>query len=166
MSLATTIPLALIVQTDELPWAHDVLAPGLSIKVLISDIEGGFLVVKTRFQPGTVIPTHMHTGAVHGFTESGRWFYREYGDESVNVAGSYIYEPAGSTHTLEAPADNTEPTDAYFIIHGAFINYDADGNYVGYIDAANTRELYVTALERQGDRVPSFIQGGSCSFTD
>lgn len=101
MTATLPIPAALTMQTSNLPWAHGVLAPGLSIQLFLADVEGGFFVVRTRFQPGTVIPTHMHTGAVHGFTESGRWHYREYGDASVNTAGSYIYEPPGSTHTLE-----------------------------------------------------------------
>lgn len=164
MTATAQIPLALTMQTDDLPWAHDVLAPGLSIKLLISDVEGGFMVVKTRFQPGTVIPTHLHTGAVHGITLSGHWFYREYGEESSNVAGSYIYEPANSTHSLEAPGLNGEPTEAIFIINGAFLNYDEDGNFVGHMDAANARDAYIATLEKQGDPVPSFIEGGRCTY--
>lgn len=158
------IPLALTMQTEDLPWAHDVLAPGLSIQLLVADVEGGFLVARTRFKPGTVLPTHLHTGAVHGYTTKGSWFYREYGAESLNVAGTYIYEPAGSTHTLEAPASNTEDTEALFIIHGAFINYDAEGNFVGHFDAAVTRTAYAQILEAQGDEVPDFIVGGNSNY--
>lgn len=164
MTATAAIPLALIVQTEDVPWATDVLAPGLSVKLLIADVEGGFFIVKTRFQPGTELPRHMHTGAVHGFTESGSWYYREYGPESLNVAGSYIYEPAGSTHQLIAPAENTEPTDAYFIIHGAFMNYDADGNFIGHFDAAVTRDAYIAKLREQGDPIPAFIEGGNCTY--
>ncbi|MFD6860459.1 2,4'-dihydroxyacetophenone dioxygenase family protein [Rhodococcus sp. NPDC060086] len=163
---AFAIPAALTRQTKDLPWTHGVLAPGLSMQLYVADVENGFFVVKTRFQPDTVIPTHMHTGAVHGFTESGKWFYREYGDDSVNVAGSYIYEPAGSTHTLEAPAENTEVTDAVFLIHGALINYGADGNVESVVDAAGARSLYFSLLEQQGDTLPQIIQGGNCTFTD
>ena len=161
---SVAIPLALTMKTDDFPWAHDVLAPGLSIKLLVADVEGSLLVVKTKFRPGTVLPTHLHTGAVHGITEQGSWFYREYGEQSLNVPGSYIYEPAGSTHTLEVPASNTEDTEAYFIVHGAFMNYDDEGNFVGHFDAAVTHKVYVEALERQGDPVPSFVVGGNCNY--
>lgn len=61
------------------------LAPGLSIQLLVADIEGGFLVANTRFAPGTQLPTHLHTGAVHGFTTKGSWYYREYGEASMNT---------------------------------------------------------------------------------
>lgn len=165
MTTATQIPAALTMQTHDLPWAHGALAPGLSIQLFIADIEGGMFVVKTRFQPGTVIPTHMHTGAVHGFTESGRWHYREYGEESVNVAGSYIYEPPGSTHTLEVAADNTGVTDAIFIIHGALVNLDEDGNVIGTVDATGARDLYFGLLEQQGEPRPRIIVGGNCNYS-
>lgn len=163
MTAIANIPAALTRQTRDLPWAHGVLAPGLSMQLYIADVESGFFVVKTRFQPGTVIPTHLHTGPVHGFTESGKWFYREYGEESVNVGGSYIYEPAGSTHTLEAPADNSEVTDAVFLIHGALVNYDEHGAVTSIVDAGAARDLYFSVLEAQGDPLPEIILGGNCT---
>lgn len=162
--LTTEIPPALTLQTNELPWAHGILAPGLSLQLLVSDIENGFVVINTRFKAGTVIPTHRHTGPVHGFTKAGQWFYREYGEESLNTAGSYIYEPAGSTHTLEVPSDVTETTEAMFVIYGALINFDADGNYAHTVDPATTRELYFNTLEQQGDPRPKIILGGSCDI--
>lgn len=164
MTTNVDVPLALTTKTKDIPWAKDVLAPGLSIQLLVCDIEGGFMVVNTRFEPGTVLPTHLHTGAVHGHTTSGSWFYREYGDESLNTAGSYIYEPAGSTHTLEVPASNTEVTEALFIIHGAFMNYDDEGNFVGHFDPTVTRRVYVEGLERQGDELPQFVLGGTSNY--
>ncbi|WP_235739113.1 2,4'-dihydroxyacetophenone dioxygenase family protein [Nocardioides alcanivorans] len=163
MTTTVEIPLALTMQTRDIPWARDILAPGLSIQLLVADIEGGFLVANTRFAPGTVLPTHLHTGAVHGYTTKGSWHYREYGEESLNTPGSYIYEPAGSTHTLVS--STTEETEALFIIHGAFLNYDAEGNYVGHFDAAVTRKLYVEILEQQGDELPDFVVGGNCTYS-
>ncbi len=53
----------------------------------------------------------------------------------MNTAGSFLYEPAGSVHTLTVPADNTEPTDVFFAIWGANLNLDADGNVESIIDA-------------------------------
>ncbi|WP_024792861.1 2,4'-dihydroxyacetophenone dioxygenase family protein [Tomitella biformata] len=166
MSTSFQIPAALTMQTQDLPWAHGALAPGLSIQLFIADVEAGMFVVKTRFQPGTVIPTHLHTGAVHGFTESGSWHYREYGAESLNVAGSYIYEPPGSTHTLEVASDITEVTDAIFIIHGALVNLDESGNLLNTVDAGAARDLYFGLLEEQGEPRPKIIVGGNCTYSN
>ncbi|MFC0315916.1 2,4'-dihydroxyacetophenone dioxygenase family protein [Gordonia phosphorivorans] len=162
MTAITDLPLALTMQTEDFPWAHGILAPGLSIQLLVADVEGGFLVARTRFAPGTIIPTHLHTGAVHGYTTKGSWFYQEYGEESMNIPGSYIYEPAGSTHTLQS--SDTEVTEALFIIHGAFLNYDEAGNFVGHIDAANTLEAYVSILRDQGDAIPKVVVGGNSNY--
>jgi hypothetical protein len=71
---------------------------------------------------------------VHAFTQSGSWNYLE-SPEAVNVAGSYLFEPAGSVHTLHVPATNTEPTDVWFTIHGANLNLDGDGKVEIVIDA-------------------------------
>ena len=38
--------------------------------------------------------------------------YAEY--DYVNHAGSFLYEPAGSEHTLTVFDENTEPTDVWF----------------------------------------------------
>lgn len=161
---STMIPPALTIDTNNLPWAHGVLAPGFSLQLLASDVENGFVVIRGRFQPGTVIPTHHHTGPVHGFTHAGSWYYQEYGAESLNVAGSYIFEPAGSVHTLEAPATNTEITDTTFVIYGALIMTDSDGAFAGTIDPASTLDLYYSTLEKQGDKRPNLIRGGSATI--
>lgn len=46
----------------------------------------------------------------------------------MNIAGSYLYEPAGSVHTLHVPATNTESTEVSFAIRGANLNLDEQGN--------------------------------------
>lgn len=70
--------------------------------------------IRARFQPGLTIQRHKHTGEVFAFTLKGSWKYFEYPE--VNTAGSYLYEPAGSIHTLHVPATNTEVTDVWFAI--------------------------------------------------
>lgn len=57
------------------------------------------------FHPGVVLPTHYHTGTVHLWTLSGRWNYLEYPDQPQR-AGSYLFEPGSSIHTLSVPADH------------------------------------------------------------
>src|SRR5690606_33871323 len=95
---------------DELPWAT--VDDGAELKVLQVDLARGLWIIRNRFQPGVQIPTHRHTGDVYGITHSGAWKYLEY--DFVNRAGSWLFEPAGSVHTLTVPADNTEPTEATF----------------------------------------------------
>ena len=85
--------------------------------------------------------THKHTGHVYAFTQRGSWHYLE-SPESVNRAGSYLYEPAGSIHTLVVPETNDEVTDVWFTIHGANLNLDADGNVEMVIDAHGMLPFY------------------------
>ena len=71
---------------------------------------------------------------MYAFTQRGCWRYLEYPDV-VNTAGSYLYEPAGSVHTLHVPDDNDGDTDVWFTIHGANLNLDAEGKVELVIDA-------------------------------
>ena len=67
----------------------------------------------------------------------------------MNTAGSYLYEPAGSVHTLHSPASNTEETDVWFTIYGANLNLDADGNVETVIDAHSILFFYKALCEDQ-----------------
>lgn len=130
----------------ELPWVD--IGDGSTIQLIRVDLATGVWVVRTRFAPGSTVQTHKHTGHVDAFTQSGSWHYLE-SPEAVNTAGSYLYEPAGSTHTLHCPASNTEPTDVWFTIYGANLNLDADGNVEVVIDAHTILALYRAFCEQQ-----------------
>ena len=67
----------------------------------------------------------------------------------MNVAGSYLYEPAGSVHTLHVPADNDGLTDVWFAIHGANLNLDAAGNVEMVIDAGFMLDFYRALCQEQ-----------------
>ncbi len=155
MAAMTTIeiPRALHRGEDELPFVE--LADGMQVQLLQVDIEAGLWVVRTRFDPGITIPTHKHTGEVFAFTLAGRWKYLEYPE--VNTAGSYLYEPAGSVHTLTTPADNDGITDVWFAISGANLNLDADGRVEFVVDAAFMRDAYLGVCEAQGLGRPPVI---------
>ena len=58
---------------------------------------------------------------------SGAWKYKEY--DYVNRAGSFLYEPAGSVHTLTCIEDNTR---VWFQMYGVNLNLDEDGNIDGH----------------------------------
>jgi len=162
-----TIPFALHVATDDLPYADDFLGyPGVRLKVLLADVESACYVVRIRFAPGVQLPAHQHIGAVHAFTMSGEWSYLEYPDSPPNKAGSYLYEPPGSVHTLKVADHNTEETDAIFISYGAMVILDEEGNIIAVRDAATERADYVAALREQGKPVPRFIEGGTAKYAD
>lgn len=132
MSAIESVPSAILRHDADLPFVD--IGDGSTLQLLQVDLASGMWVVRNRFAPGTTLPTHKHTGAVFAFTQTGRWHYLEYGDE-VNVAGSYLYEPAGSVHTLHVPEDNDGLTDVWFTIHGANLNLGPDGSVDLVVDA-------------------------------
>jgi len=130
----------------ELPWVD--LGDGSQLQLIRVDLATGVWVVRTKFAPGATIQTHKHTGHVDAFTQSGSWYYLE-SPEAVNTAGSYLYEPAGSVHTLHAPDTNGGPTDVWFTIYGANLNLDAAGNVELVIDAQFILDVYRAFCEQQ-----------------
>jgi quercetin dioxygenase-like cupin family protein len=130
---------ALHIGQDDLPWLES--EDGSKVKVLHVDLNQGLWVVKTLWQPGYEIQTHYHTGPVFAVTHSGSWYYREYPDY-VNRAGSYLYEPAHSIHTLCVSADNTEDTEVWFAIYGCNVNIDEGGSVLGIVDAKSVLATY------------------------
>ena len=123
----------------DLPFVQ--LGEGVELQLLQVDLAQGVWVLRNRFAPDTTVQTHKHTGHVYAFTRSGCWYYLE-SPEARNTAGFYLYEPAGSTHTLHVPASNDEPTDVSFVIHGANLNLDEAGQVEMVIDAAMILEFY------------------------
>ena len=147
------VPRAIHRGEDEIPFVS--LGDGTHLQLLQVDEEQGLWVVRTRFDAGVTIPRHKHTGPVFAFTISGSWKYLEYPD--VNTAGSYLYEPAGSVHTLTVPADNDGMTDVWFAIYGANLNLDADGNVESVVDAGLVRDSYFALCEANGHGRPPVL---------
>lgn len=132
---------------DELPFVD--IGDGSSVQVLQIDLNQGLWVIRTRFKPGYSVNKHYHTGPVFAVTEQGRWYYKEYPD-MMNTAGSYLYEPAHSVHTLMVPEDNTEDTVVWFSIFGANVDIDTDGNFAGIVDAQRILMGYRLLCDAQG----------------
>lgn len=139
MSIVDAAPTAIHRSEDELPFVD--LGEGTTLQVLQVDLASGAWVIRNRFAPDTTVQIHRHTGHVLAFTLSGSWHYLE-SPEAINTAGSYLYEPAGSVHTLHVPASNDEPTDVWFAIHGANLNLDAAGAVELVIDAPLILAIY------------------------
>lgn len=132
-------PTAMLRTAADLPLVD--LGDGSQLQLLNVDLAQGVWTVLTAFRPGATIKTHFHTGHVHAFTRTGSWWYLESPNE-VNTAGSYLFEPAGSKHTLHVPDTNDGPTEVWFTIHGANINLEPDGSVGGILDAATIYKAY------------------------
>ena len=91
-------PTAVHIGADELPFAP--VPDGTMLKVLQVREREGLWIIQTIFPAGYEVQTHRHTGPVWGYTVSGAWKYKEY--DYVNRAGSFLYEPANSVHTLQS----------------------------------------------------------------
>ena len=135
---------------DELPFVE--IGDGNKLKVIQVDVGEGLWIVENIFQKSYVVQTHRHTGPVYGYTTSGAWKYREY--DYVNRAGSFLYEPAGSVHTLEVIEDNTH---VWFQMYGVNLNLDADGNIESVFDGPGALEAYYMLAEAEGFDRPDVI---------
>jgi quercetin dioxygenase-like cupin family protein len=143
MALTESAPSAIHVGADDLPWVD--IGEGSKMKVIQVKEREGLWIVENIFQAGYAVQKHRHTGPVWGYTVSGAWKYKEY--DYVNRAGSFLYEPAGSVHTLQCIEDNTQ---VWFHMYGANLNLDADGNVESVLDGATTLEAYYMLIEAQG----------------
>jgi 2,4'-dihydroxyacetophenone dioxygenase len=150
MTITEARPSAVHVAADDLPFVD--IGDGNKLKVLQVKEREGLWIIQNLFQPGFAVQTHRHTGPVWGYTVSGAWKYKEY--EYVNRAGSFLYEPAGSVHTLTCVEADTL---VWFHMYGANLNLDADGNVESVTDGAGTLAAYYRLCEAQGFPPPNVL---------
>jgi 2,4'-dihydroxyacetophenone dioxygenase len=150
MTLIEERPVAVHIGADDLPWVD--IGDGSKLKVLQVKATEGLWIVQNIFQAGYTVPTHRHTGPVWGYTISGAWRYKEY--DYVNRAGSFLYEPAGSTHTLECVEDDT---NVWFQMYGANLNLDPEGNIESVFDGPGTLAAYYALCEAAGLPRPNVL---------
>ncbi|AQA17585.1 cupin [Halioglobus japonicus] len=141
---------AVHIGADELPFID--IGDGSLLKVLQVKRGEGLWIIENIFQAGYEVEQHKHTGPVWGYTSSGAWKYKEY--DYVNRAGSFLYEPAGSVHTLQCTEDNTR---VWFQMYGSNINLDADGNITSVVDGDMTLQFYLAMCEEQGLPRPNVL---------
>ena len=122
--------------SGELPWVE--ILPGADAKLLRVSETSGTWVILTRFAIGSELPIHRHSGSVVAYTLEGKWGYRE--NDYLSTAGSFVYEPANSAHTLFCPEDSEEPAIVLFVIEGCLMFYDKDDNFLGILDGKTTLE--------------------------
>ncbi|MDO3720259.1 2,4'-dihydroxyacetophenone dioxygenase family protein [Marinobacter sp. chi1] len=148
----------LYVNSNNQPVYEDAMpgVPGIDVQPLFLDPHNGVWVLKVWFHPGVILPRHFHTGAVHMFTISGHWEYVEYPNDP-QTDGCYLYEPGGSIHQFMTPETNTKPTETLMVVHGANINFDDDGNYVGILDASEIMVMLDNLIQERGLEPANYI---------
>jgi len=149
------IPEALHRAHDE--WPCVPCGDGGKTQLLQVDIEGGLWIVRTKVEPGVTVQRHKHTGEVYAVTFAGAWKYLEY-PETVNRAGSYLFEPAGSIHTLTTDVEGvTETMDTWVAIRGAKRNLDEAGEVESVTDAGSILQQYYDECAKAGLPKPAVI---------
>ncbi len=142
---------------DELPFVP--VGEGVEMQLLHVDLPSGLWINRTRLKPGASVPTHFHAGMVLAVTLQGRWYYRET-PAQVNSAGSYLFEPAGSVHTLQAAADADGDTLAWFAIWGPNVDLDDNHRVTAIFDAWAVLTFYRDECARQGLDCSKLIVAG------
>ena len=144
------IPGAIHLGADQLPFVD--IGDGSKLKVIMVDAARELWIIENIFQTGYEVQRHKHTGPVYAYTTSGAWKYKEY--DYVNRAGSFLYEPADSVHTLQVVEDNTH---VWFQIYGANLNLDADDDLESVSDGTSTLATYLKLCEQAGLSRPNVL---------
>ena len=150
MTITSPVEEAIHRGADDMPWVE--IGDGSQLKVLQVHPKEGLWIVENIFMAGMEVQKHKHTGPVWGYTVSGAWKYKEY--DYVNRAGSFLYEPAGSVHTLQCVEADTR---VWFHMYGVNLNLDADGNVESVTDGAGSLAAYYALCEAQGLPRPNVL---------
>lgn len=154
----------LTLNVNEVPFVEATLGPGTRVQLLRLDLEAGRWVVMVTMAPGAQVPIHYHTGTAEVYTLKGEWIYQEYPDQP-QTAGSYLFEPGGSVHTLAVPEGNTEETVMLVMVTGANINFTEDGQFHSVIDAVSLQYLLEKFARKQGVEL-RYLGAGAAGFVE
>lgn len=141
---------------DEKLWIP--LGEKASFQPLILCASQGYWINLIRVRGDGVMSRHRHFGPVHAITLRGRWYYLE--RDWIAEENSYVFEPAGDTHTLYVPPDVPEMI-AWFHVTGGYAFVDTEGNTTGYDDVFSRIDRARKHYVKQGlgvDYVDKFIR--------
>jgi 2,4'-dihydroxyacetophenone dioxygenase len=154
----------LTLNTNKLPFIKNAILDGVDVKPLFLDAQNGIWVLLATFAPGVTLPMHFHTGTVHAWTLSGLWHYLEYPDQP-QTAGCYLYEPGGSVHQFHTPESNTEDTTFFMVVTGANVDFDANAEFQGIMDAGAIEAMLLKLAAEQGLGTPRYIRSRGAAFS-
>jgi len=141
---------AIHIGADQLPFVD--LGDGSKLKVIMVDPAQELWIIENIFVGGYEVQRHRHTGPVYAYTTSGAWRYKEY--EYVNRAGSFLFEPANSVHSLQVLEDNTH---VWFQIYGSNLNLDDSDEVDSISDGASALAVYLKLCEEAGLPRPNVL---------
>lgn len=141
---------AIHIGADELPFVD--LGDGSKLKVIMVDPAQELWIIENIFVAGYEVARHRHTGPVYAYTTSGAWRYKEY--DYINRAGSFLFEPADSVHTLQVVEDDTH---VWFQIYGRNLNLDDSGDVDSISDGASALAAYLGLCEQAGLPRPNVL---------
>jgi len=121
---------------------------------LLFDCTNGAWTNLLSIRPGGRLQCHYHTGSVHAFTLKGSWRYVEH--DWVAGEGTFVYEPPGEIHTLEA--DPKTGMTTFFVTRGALIYTDAQGQQIGFEDVFTRLARFRRHVSENG-LDPKIIEG-------
>jgi len=85
-----------MIQNTDSGWQQ--LRVGVALRILFQDADSEYSVGLLRYEPGTSVPLHLHTGDEHIYVLSGS----QQDERGLYQAGSYIYNPKGSQHSVSS----------------------------------------------------------------
>jgi 2,4'-dihydroxyacetophenone dioxygenase len=145
-----------VLPDDERVWVPQ--AENVWFRPLCLSTRQGYWVNLLRVRKSGILSRHRHPAPVHGYVIEGKWKYLEH--DWTAVAGSYVFEPPGETHTLTVPADVPQMI-TLFHITGAMIYVDEAGKVVNYEDVFSKIEMcrkHYIACGLGADFVDQFIR--------
>ena len=150
MTTTESIPSAVHIGAADLPFVD--IGDGNKFKVIQVKEERASGSWRTSFRPATrsrPTATPVRSSAT---PSRGRGSTRS--TTTSTGPGSFLYEPAGSVHTLQCIEDDTQ---VWFQMYGVNLNLDADGNVESVFDGAGTLAAYYALCEAQGLPRPNVL---------
>jgi len=86
------------VEVEALPWKPTPIE-GIDMKILMVDLENGYLTALFRWQPGTELPRHEHVEIEQTYVLSGSIV----DDEGEVLQGDFVWRPRGNQHLARSP---------------------------------------------------------------
>ncbi|MDF1722852.1 MAG: 2,4'-dihydroxyacetophenone dioxygenase family protein [Minwuia sp.] len=114
---------------DEMVWMQT--AENVWLRPLFFNVLQGMWVNAVRARGDGIVSRHRHPSPVTGYTLDGSWGYVEH--DWIARPGTFIYEPAGETHTLYCKGDAGHMT-TIFHNFGPLLYVDEHGNQTDYED--------------------------------
>ncbi len=132
-------------QEDERVWMP--IGEGIYARPMLFIPVNGSWVTMIRADTIGVVSRHRHPAPVTGYTLEGAWGYLEH--DWIARPGSFLFEPAGETHTLVVDPD-VGHMKALFHNFGPLVYVDEKGEQVGYDDVFTRMEKFKAFYRENG----------------